>query len=133
MSTPTTNANVFTIEQAIAYTQTALAPVSTGISTNTSTASPTDTLLPTQTPQPTFTATALTANTAVPTVTLVVVVPTQPVHAVCSCSGDTLNCEPDFDTHAEAQACFEYCRDLVGYDIHELDSDNDGRACQNLP
>lgn len=56
-----------------------------------------------------------------------------PQSAVCSCSGDTLNCG-DFSTHSQAQACFDYCRSLGLGDVHGLDgSDNDGLACESLP
>lgn len=51
---------------------------------------------------------------------------------VCSCSGDTLNCS-DFSTHASAQACFNYCISIGAGDIHRLDSNNDGDACESLP
>jgi len=47
----------------------------------------------------------------------------------CDCTGDDLNCE-DFASQAEAQACFEYCRSMEYGDIHGLDSDNDGTACE---
>jgi len=57
--------------------------------------------------------------------------PTQPV-AVCSCSGNIYNCS-DFSSHAAAQACYEYCLKAVGYDIHRLDRDKDGVACESLP
>ncbi len=52
--------------------------------------------------------------------------------AVCDCSGNIYNC-PNFSTHAQAQACFEYCLSAVGYDVHQLDGDNDGVACEALP
>ena len=51
---------------------------------------------------------------------------------VCSCSGDTLNCS-DFSTHASAQACFNYCISQGAGDIHKLDGNNDGNACESLP
>lgn len=52
--------------------------------------------------------------------------------AVCDCSGNLYNCK-DFRTHADAQACHDYCMDQVGRDIHKLDGDNDGEACESLP
>jgi micrococcal nuclease len=52
--------------------------------------------------------------------------------AVCDCSGNLYNCS-DFSTHSAAQACLAYCWDQVGYDIHRLDGDNDGLACESLP
>lgn len=51
---------------------------------------------------------------------------------VCSCSGNQYNC-PDFSTHANAQACYEYCKSVGRGDIHRLDGDNDGLACESLP
>jgi micrococcal nuclease len=52
--------------------------------------------------------------------------------AACDCSGNIYNCS-DFGTHAEAQACYEYCKSLGHGDIHWLDGDNDGIACESLP
>lgn len=79
-------------------------------------------------PAPTNTAVSLPTNTSAP-------LPTQePAPAVCDCfSGDTLNCS-DFPTHNAAQACYNYCWDLTGQDVHGLDgNDNDGLACESLP
>ncbi|MBE0635138.1 hypothetical protein IH601_03985, partial [Candidatus Bipolaricaulota bacterium] len=50
----------------------------------------------------------------------------------CACTGVDLNCE-DFAFQADAQACFEYCRSMEYGDIHGLDSDNDGTACEPAP
>jgi len=51
---------------------------------------------------------------------------------VCSCSENLYNCS-DFSTHASAQACFNYCN-ASGYgDVHRLDNDQDGNACEELP
>lgn len=44
------------------------------------------------------------------------------------CSYDAYNCG-DFSTHAEAQAVFDAC----GADVHKLDRDKDGIACESLP
>ena len=46
------------------------------------------------------------------------------------CSYDAYNCS-SFSTHAEAQAVFEYCGG-INNDIHRLDGDNDGIACESL-
>ena len=51
--------------------------------------------------------------------------------ANCDCSGNTLNCG-DFNTHAEAQTCYETCGG-VNNDVHRLDGDKDGNACESLP
>ncbi|MBL8062562.1 MAG: excalibur calcium-binding domain-containing protein [Anaerolineales bacterium] len=50
----------------------------------------------------------------------------------CSCSSDTLNCS-DFSTHESAQSCFDHCISVGAGDIHRLDEDNDGVACEGLP
>lgn len=50
----------------------------------------------------------------------------------CDCSGDIYNCS-DFTWQWQAQVCFDYCMQEVGYDIHKLDRDNDGMACEGLP
>ena len=52
--------------------------------------------------------------------------------AVCACSGDLYNCS-SFSTHAQAQACFNYCWQQVGSDVHDLDGNDDGLACESLP
>lgn len=58
-----------------------------------------------------------------------------PVQAACSCGGDTRNCTGDtgFSTHAQAQACYNYCVSVGVGDIHGLDGNNDGDACESLP
>jgi len=38
----------------------------------------------------------------------------------------------DFSTWSGAQAVFDHCGG-VGYDVHHLDGDSDGRACETLP
>lgn len=50
----------------------------------------------------------------------------------CDCSGNTKNCS-DFSTHDEAQACYESCLSSAGTDVHRLDRDKDGEACESLP
>ena len=58
-----------------------------------------------------------------------------PQSAVCSCTGIDLDCNTsDFSTHANAQACFEYCKSQGYGDVYKLDgSDQDNLACENLP
>lgn len=46
------------------------------------------------------------------------------------CSYNKYNCA-DFNTQKEAQEAFEYCGGLAN-DIHRLDGDNDGLACESL-
>jgi len=48
------------------------------------------------------------------------------------CHADLYNCS-DFDSQADAQECYEYCLERTGRDIHCLDGDNDGIACEHLP
>jgi len=50
----------------------------------------------------------------------------------CDCSGNLYNCS-DFKTHDEAQACYEHCLSLTGKDVHRLDGNGDGEACESLP
>jgi hypothetical protein len=71
--------------------------------------------------------------------TLAVVIPTLSTEngdgsAACNCAGPDLDCKANFSTHAEAQACYDYCI-AQGYgDVFRLDgSDNDGLACESLP
>lgn len=49
-----------------------------------------------------------------------------------SCTSNQYNCT-DFTTHAEAQAVHDKCMTETGTDIHKLDSDGDGEACESLP
>lgn len=57
----------------------------------------------------------------------------QPGEAVCNCASNVYNCS-DFSTHAQAQACYDYCLSLGKGDIHWLDGeDKDGKACETLP
>lgn len=48
-----------------------------------------------------------------------------------NCSYNTYNCS-DFLTHAEAQRVYTTCGG-VNNDIHRLDRDKDGSACETLP
>lgn len=49
----------------------------------------------------------------------------------CSCSSNTYNCG-DFSSHAQAQELYLCCMAQVGYDVHRLDRDDDGDACESL-
>ena len=57
--------------------------------------------------------------------------PPPPSSGEYSCSGNTYNCG-DFSTQAEAQSVYELCGG-VSSDIHRLDHDKDGEACESLP
>lgn len=121
----------------------ALAVLNPGIvstTTPTLTSTVTFTLIPTHTVTPTITLTLtllptntpLPTDTAIPTFTVVVIIPTlQPV-AACPCTGDTLNCS-DFSSQSSAQACMAYCISQGAGDIHNLDGDANGLACEGLP
>lgn len=74
---------------------------------------------------PTVTAAPTPTPTSTPTPT-----PTQAV--AYACSNNFYNCA-DFVTHDEAQAVYDYCMAQVGFDVHRLDRDNDGIACEALP
>ncbi len=58
--------------------------------------------------------------------------PTSQVDAACSCSGNLYNCS-DFSSHAQAQACYNYCISIGRGDVHRLDGNSDGDACESLP
>ena len=88
--------------------------LSTPFPTVTLTATSSPTAMLTATPQPTATATAA------------------PPGDCTICSYDAYNCS-DFSTHNEAQACHDYCFAQVGYDVHRLDFDDNGLACESLP
>ena len=93
------------------------------------TPTPTPTVTPTRTPtrRPTNTPTATPTRKPRPTST-----PTRPSGGPCACYADLYNCS-DFATQAAAQACFNHCMAQGAGDIHRLDGDNDGIACESLP
>jgi hypothetical protein len=79
----------------------------------------TPTPLPTETPQTSATPTPM---------------PTSLDALVCDCSSDNRDCLGNiFANRAEAQRCFEYCFRQTGLDIHLLDPNLNGLACENLP
>lgn len=49
---------------------------------------------------------------------------------LCACVADLYNC-PDFSSSNAAQACFAFCVSQGAGDIHQLDRDNDGLACES--
>jgi len=73
--------------------------------------------------------TALPPSTIASTPTEIVLVSTE---EVCECSGNVYNCD-DFATQQQAQRCFDFCKAGTGTDVHLLDSDADGIACESLP
>lgn len=118
-----------------------LTSVPTLMGTATSVPLPTHTPVPLPTAMPTPVSTLVPALTDVPTSTPLptvqpTVVPPSPVPTdvpVCDCSEDLYNCGRDFTTHDQAQACFNYCMEQGQGDVHELDADDDGSACESLP
>lgn len=50
----------------------------------------------------------------------------------CTCQYNAYNCA-DFATGNDAQACYQHCLDSAGYDVHWLDEDGDGLACELTP
>lgn len=110
--------NYIYVGQRLAIPQSGATATSTPVPTSTGTAKPTSypTPMRTFTPRPTPTMT--------PTATR------PPI--VFECSFNAYSCS-SFSTQREAQAAFEYCRALGAGDIHNLDGDNDGLACEDLP
>lgn len=49
----------------------------------------------------------------------------------CNCERNIYNCA-DFKSHKEAQKCYEHCLKETGKDVHGLDRDKDGLACEEL-
>jgi len=81
---------------------------------------PPPTLAPTWTPEPTYTPFVL------PTLQII----NPPANTGCSCNSDTYNCS-DFSNQSSAQACFNTCVAEGKGDIHRLDQNNDGVACES--
>ena len=52
--------------------------------------------------------------------------------AECYCASNKYNCS-DFQTHQKAQDLYNCCFQKVGADVHRLDRDKDGLACESLP
>lgn len=51
--------------------------------------------------------------------------------AICQCHENLYDCK-DFISHSAAQSCYKTCLNRVGHDVHWLDSDDDGIACEDL-
>jgi hypothetical protein len=58
--------------------------------------------------------------------------PPSRVGEACDCKANLYDCR-DFRTHEEAQLCFQYCAVVKLHDVHRLDRDNDGVACECNP
>jgi len=96
---------------------------------NTTTATESSTSTPTATGSVAETTTSPDSTATDTTTTTQETAPTTAPTAVCDCASDTYNCG-DFSTHTAAQTCFDYCIDQTGKDIHRLDGNNDGSACE---
>ena len=79
------------------------------------------------------TATPRATSTFLPTVTVIVSFPTSPPQqGVCSCAGNLYNCsKSDFSSKSAAQACYDYCISIGAGDVHDLDRNHDGGACDS--
>ena len=73
----------------------------------------TETPWPTETPEPTATATTIPTATPTP----------------CNCGANVYNCD-DFSSPSAAQQCYLQCQAAGAGDVHDLDRDGDGRACE---
>ncbi len=59
--------------------------------------------------------------------------PGLPPRKVCDCDKDRYNCTRQFFyTQSQAQACFNYCNLIGAGDIHGLDRDGNGIACDSF-
>lgn len=128
-------------------TETPVPPTATPTDTPTqippaATSTPLSTATPTDTPTPLPTATPLppTATEAPPTATPLPYSWVGEVNGMafgsdCPCDqGDALNCK-DFDGLGlregwDSQSCYLRCMELAGADVHDLDRDHDGNACE---
>lgn len=115
--------------------------ISTSTSVPTATAVPTDTPAPTATSEPTATSAPIPTDTPRPAPTALppppptvavraapaIVLPS-PASSSCDCSDNLYNCS-DFIVF-DAQSCYMRCLELTGRDVHDLDRDHDGSACE---
>jgi len=82
-------------------------------------------------PTPTSTFTPVPTSTATPSATPTGSGPPRPTPRT-RCDADVYNCS-DFATQADAQAVFDFCWSQGYGDVHRLDADGDGIACESLP
>jgi hypothetical protein len=103
--------------------------------------SPTASLYPTVTPFSTVTHTPTltippspTLTNQPPTATATTVMHTATATSTpCACYDDLYNCATDFLSQRTAQRCYTHCLEQGAGDIHQLDHDGDGDACESLP
>lgn len=94
-----------------------LTPRTAATAAPTRTSAPTATSVPTEAPLPTIPP-DLDVATNVP----------EPAGEPCDCYTTDLSCD-DFRTRDDAQACYDYCLELTGTDIHGLDRNLNQLAC----
>jgi hypothetical protein len=73
-------------------------------------------------------------STAMPTLEppTVTAVPTLVLVSDCVCDqGDILNCGDLENAPGGAQGCFLRCMQITGLDVHKLDNNNNGQACED--
>lgn len=92
--------------------------------TPTATVTTTPTLIPTAVPT--------SIPTAAPTSAPVATSTSAPPAGCTVCASNVYNCS-DFPSQSQAQSCFNHCMIQVGYDVHRLDRDGNGLACESLP
>lgn len=98
--------------------------------TNTPETAPTLPALATPTPETLATIEAPTATPAQPTPSWSTMVNGVEFASDCLCDqGNTLNCS-SFAIPKDAQACYLRCMELTGLDVHDMDGDKDGTACE---
>lgn len=53
--------------------------------------------------------------------------------STCRCDEDVNRYDcTDFANHSKAQACYDKCMEEIDFDLHFLDDDDDGIACEGL-
>lgn len=81
---------------------------------------------PLPTPAPLMTFAPVTTTDLLP---IAPATPAAPPAGACVCDRALYTCS-SFSNWSAAQTCFNQCRIAVGYDIHGLDEDGDGVACE---
>ena len=74
--------------------------------------------------------TSLTGMAFIAPLFLGLVMPTALAQNICTCEPNMYVCQ-DFDSVKTAQACFEHCQKQSQADVHQLDADKNGKACDS--
>lgn len=85
--------------------------------------------IPKPTPKPSIVSVPAPAPTPEPVAVPKPMPTPPPVKAICSCPSVDMDC-PEFSSPGAAQAVYDCCMDLKGFDVHRLDRDKDGLACE---